>query len=386
VIKVDPASPRIAPPAGTQAAVAQPVPVGSVHAVEAVRDAATGQMLLLFAGRRWPLKSGGAAPDLQPGARVLARVVQAEPDLELAIAGRTAEVTAALRREMPRQASPMRLLANLAWLVARPETRAGLPEAARAAIESAWRSIPEQGQLVTGEGLARAVGESGVRLEQLLAGGCTDATGLSKDWKATLARLDDVLGRAAGGHHATARTDADRAALPSQHGTLNALPPEPATLAVADEPRKVLGELAQQAREAFARVTCNQLASLDDARSLPMLFEVPYRSPDRAGVLRLRFDRETAAAHAAGPVWTLEFALDLGPRGPLRGRATLADGRVSVTLQPQSSSLAQAIDLHFDALRATLEQAGVPVGRLNCTRSDPVDTGRTGPWLVDVRA
>ena len=391
MIKVEPMLTRVAPATGSPLPAATPVPVGSVVAVEAVRDSATSQTLLLFAGRRWAPKPGGAAADLQPGQRVLARVVRAEPDLELALLGRASEVAAAMRRELPRQGSPLRLLANVEWLATRPDAAARLPAPVRAALESVWRAVPEARQLATADGLARAVNESGVRLESLLAGATgRDAHAASPtDWKAVLVRLREALGRGQAGTATVPRLGPDRAPLPSRHGTLNAVAPERASLAQAVDTPTMLGELSQQTREALARVTCTQLASLDghDGASYPLLVEIPYRSGEGTDLLRLRIDREPSPApHATGSIWTIEFAFDLGPHGPLRGRATLAEGRVSVTLQPESGALAQLLDTHSDQLRATLEQAGVPVGKLTCARSDLFDPGRTGRWLVDLRA
>ena len=64
MIKVEPTLLRVAPATCSSLPAATPVVVGAVVAVEAVRDSATAQMLLLFAGRRWALKPGGAAADL----------------------------------------------------------------------------------------------------------------------------------------------------------------------------------------------------------------------------------------------------------------------------------------------------------------------------------
>jgi hypothetical protein len=388
VIKVEPMLARVLPATGSTPPAVAPVVVGSVVAVEAVRDAATAQLLLQFAGRRWTPKPGGAAADLQPGQRVMARVVRAEPDIELALLGRAGAVAAAMRRELPRQGSPLRLLANLEWLVARPDAMARLPAPVRTALESAWRAVPEARQLTTADGLARAVSASGVRLESLLAGvSPRDAqAALATDWKAALVRLQEALSRNPG---TLTRLEPDRAPLPARQGTLSALAPERPSVAQLADPAAMLGELSQQAREALARITCTQLASLDgqDAATYPLLVEVPYRSGEGTDLLRLRIDREPMPGpYGNGTIWTIEFAFDLGRHGPLRGRATLAEGRVSVTLQPESGALAQLLDAHSDELRATLERAGVPVGKLTCSRSDLFDPGRTGCWLVDLRA
>ncbi len=390
VIKVEPTLPRTAPAAPAPAVAAALPPVGTVVAVEAVRDAATGHLLLLFAGRRWALKPGGAVADVQAGARLTARVVRNEPDLELAVLGRAEEVTAALRRQLPRQASPQRLLANLEWLAARPEAAATLPAPVRQALAAIWRGLPLAGRLATAEGLVEAARASGLRLESRLATGSPEVVQatLEADWKAKLLRLRAALDRSPETPRPAPAAEADHAPLPSRHGALHALTPEAASLATVANLQQALGELARQVRESLARVTCNQLASLDtrDVAALPLLMEIPYRTAHGADVLRLRIDREAPAAGAPGAVWSIEFALDLDRHGPLRGRVTLAEGRVSITLQPERGALAHALDSRFDELRSMLVDAGVAIGRLTCTRCDPVDTDRTGAWLIDLRA
>jgi hypothetical protein len=156
-----------------------------------------------------------------------------------------------------------------------------------------------------------------------------------------------------------------------------------------DDPQAMLSELAQQVRESLARVACTQLVSLGthEQAALPLLLEIPYREPSGTGLLRLRIENEDPGARTANsPVWSIEFALDLGAQGPLRGRVTLAEGRVSVTLKPEFAQLAQAIDARVDELRASLQDAGVPVGKLTCVRSDPLASASSGAWLVNLRA
>jgi hypothetical protein len=392
VFKLEPLQPRALTGSATPAPPVQaPLAVGAVFPVEAVRDAASQQLLLLFAGRKWLLKPGGAAGEIEAGTRVQVRVVRGEPEPELALVQRTNDISAALRREMPQQANPLRLLANLDWLVRQaPEGASRLPEQARAAIEAAWRSVPAREQLQTGAGLQRACLDSGLRLESQLSNATPSELdgALPSDWKAVLYRLHEALTRA-GGARSGVSTDRSDAPVPTRHGPLRAIAPELATIAPMDDPRTMLNELAQQTRESIARVACTQLAGLDrnEHATLPLLLEVPYRDRDGTGVLRLRIAREAMGTRAvASPVWTIEFALDLGPQGPLRGQVTLAEGHVSVTLQPEFAQLAQAIDARVDELRETLQDAGVPVGKLTCVRSDPLASESTGSWLVNLRA
>jgi hypothetical protein len=392
VIKLEPMLPRQTGNALLAPTATAPLPVGSVFPVEAVRDTASQQLLLLFAGRKWLLKPGGAAGEIESGSRVQVRVVRNAPDLELALVQRTDEISAAMRRELPQQANPLRLLANLDWIARQPaDAPPQLPEPARAAIAAAWRRIPTQEQLTTGAGLERACRDSGLRLESQLGAAMPGAleSVLTTDWKAVLYRLHEALTRA-GGSKSGVSTDRSEAQVPTRHGPLQAIPAEAATVAQMVDVKAMLGELAQQARESIARVACTQLVSLgaNEQAALPLLLEIPYREPAGTGLLRLRIEREEAGARAgsSSAVWTIEFALDLGIHGPLRGRVTLAEGRVSVTLQPELAQLAQAIDARVDELRGALQDSGVPVGKLTCVRSDPLATDSTGSWLVNLRA
>jgi hypothetical protein len=247
-----------------------------------------------------------------------------------------------------------------------------------------------QAQLATAAGLERACRESGLRLENQLAAatpGELDGT-LATDWKAVLYKLHDTLARA-GGTRSGVSTDRTDAQVPTRHGPLQAIPQEAATVAQMDDPQAMLSELTQQVRESIARVACTQLVSLGshEQAALPMLLEIPYRAPTGAGLLRLRIEREEPGARlVVSPVWSIDLALDLGALGPLRGRVTLAEGRVSVTLKPEFAQLAQAIDAHVDELRTTLQDAGVPVGKLSCVRTDPLANASSGAWLVNLRA
>ena len=391
MIKVEPLLPRQSGSVVLAPTVPAPLPVGSIFPVEAMRDSASQQLLLLFAGRKWLLKPGGAAAEIEAGSRVQVRVLRSEPELELALVQRTSDVAAAIRRELPQQANPLRLLANLDWIARQPAaTTLRLPESARAAIEAAWRSVPLQEQLTTAAGLERACRDSGLRLEsQLAAATPSELDGaLATDWKAVLYRLHDMLTRA-GGPRSGVSTDRTDAQVPTRHGALQTIPQEAASVARMDDPQAMLSELTQQVRESIARVACTQLVSLGthEQAALPMLLEIPYRAPAGTGLLRLRIEREEQGARAVGsPVWSIEFALDLGVQGPLRGRVTLAEGRVSVTLQPEFAQLARAIDAHVDELRTTLQDAGVPVGKLTCVRTDPLATASSGAWLVNLRA
>jgi hypothetical protein len=249
--------------------------------------------------------------------------------------------------------------------------------------------LPAAADLATGAGLEQACRNSGVQLEHRLANVLPAELGamLPRDWKAALCHLRDALLRA-GSARTAAPGEQSPAPLPAKYAPLNALAREPATFAALEDPLLMLGELAQQARESIARVTCNQLTSLDGhvQAGFPLLLELPYRDGDEAGLLRLRVDCDSGGARQAPPAWSVEFALELGDLGPLRGRVTLVESRVSVTFKPESSALARAIDARVDELRDSMQADGLAVGLLTCSRSDPVPASPTGSWLVNLRA
>jgi hypothetical protein len=300
------------------------------------------------------------------------------------------DVEAALRSQVPRQGSPMALLANLAWLAAGPGAqRAPLPAAVRDAAMALWLAMPRREDLGDATGLRNACVRSGVGLESILA---TTAHGelaslLGRDWKALLLRLRAALA----GAGATGSTGAVRSAaapVPLRHATLAALPQEPATLASVTDAGAALEELARQANDCIARVSCNQLAGIadDPQRTAPWLLEIPVRLEDEPTLLRLSIDRGARPDDTGSAGWRVEFAIDLGAAGPLRGCVGLAGERVEVTLHARSPALATALETARGELQDSLAQAGFRPGRVLCLHDHPLAAEPTGAWLVDLRA
>jgi len=392
-LKLEPVIQRSAGPEPTPLRAPPLLAVGTVLAAQAQRDRASGQLDLLLAGRRWPVLPGDAAREVVDGARVQVRVLRTQPDLELALIGHRGELGAALRNQLPQQANPLRLLANLQWLATDPEGRqAPLPAAVRAAAQAVWQALPQVQSLGDAATLERAMLNSGAGLERLLAAGSADelALAIGADWKAALHKLREVIIRS-GGRRSSALGEPAVAPLPTRHAPLQALQTEPPSLAQTDDGGVALGELARQTQESIARVNCNQLSSLSDsaAASVPWLLEIPLRDGNEARLLRLRVGRDTEAASAGTPSWSVEFAIELGERGALQGRVGWQGGRVNVTLQAADAVLAQELDAARGELAAALADAGLRVGKLACLRRQPVEplpVGSAGPSLIDLRA
>jgi hypothetical protein len=297
----------------------------------------------------------------------------------------------ALRRELPRQSSPMPLLANLAWLNATPDgEHSALPGPVRQSAAALWRALVALDGLAQPGELERAARASGLRLERLLATAdpaVLDAE-LAADWKALLLRLRAALGAAPRRSSAATYPRAD-APLPGRPGALPALEPAAPGLAGLADPEAMAGELAAEVDAAIARVACNQLANLREPMLAPCaVLEIPLRKDPDATMLRLRITREGdgRAGQAAGPRWAVEFAVHLGAAGALQGRVQLTGNRVDVVVESDVAAMLEALQASEAQLRWHLESIGLEVERLGWRMANrPVpDAGVS--WLVDERA
>jgi hypothetical protein len=301
------------------------------------------------------------------------------------------ELGAALRRELPRQGSPMPLLANLAWLNATPEGgSAVLPGPVRQAVAAAWRALASLDGLARPGELERAARASGLGLERLLATADSarlDAS-LPSDWKALLLRLraalDAVPRRPASG----SLPPAD-APLPGRPGALPALEPVEARLADLPDAAAMADELAGEVDAAVARITAHQLANLREPALAPcVVVEIPVRDGDDATMLRLRFTQgdDGPAGGSTEPTWSVEFAVHLGAAGTLQGKVQLAGHRVDVAIESDVAAMLGALQAAEAELRWHLESIGLEVGQLGWRTATAPEPDSGVSWLVDERA
>jgi hypothetical protein len=339
---------------------------------------------------------GTAPPVTGPGAPV-PPVRAAEPVRPVATAQSMAqlvadgELGAALRRELPRQGSPMPLLADLAWLNGSPDgERVALPAAVRQAVADAWRALAMLSEVARPGELERAARASGIGLERLLATADPaelDAA-LSGDWKAQLLKLRAALGTVPRRHVAGPATRTE-APLPGRPGALPALEPVAPTLPELPDATAMAGQLADELDAAISRVTSHQLANLRDPAHAPYaVLEVPLRHDAGATLLRLRFAQENtgSSAEAAAPSWSVEFAVHLGAAGQLQGRVQLSGNRIDVTVASTSAAMLEALRAAEGELRWQLESIGLEIDRLDWRRPNSLEPESGSSWLVDERA
>lgn len=370
--------------------------VGAVLQATAIRDARSGALWLQIGDQRHAARvASGDGSGPVDGERLTLRVLRNSPVLALetissALTSADDDVAAdALRRYLPRQASPAPLMANLGWIASGKGGAESLPQPIAQAAARLWQALPDAATLADPRGLQNAIARSGTFLEAVLAGGDRRAAAAAvvTDLKALMLNLTRAL-REHGARPAAAITDSN-APMPVARGPLTSLPAAPATLAVLDTPNQQMNELARQADGALARLTTLQVANTSqDAPMQSMLVELPVRYADRATVIRLRIEQDRSRKSAtASDSWTVEAALDLGTIGALHARVTLQGQRIGVQLRAESPGVVDTLSARAPELEAMLREAGLEVERVVCLHGMPAgDAGMRTTRLLDVRA
>lgn len=372
--------------------------VGSIVQATVLRDATTGQLWLKLGERRLPMRVASGHPQgPADGEQLKLRVLRDSPVLAFevletaggALSGTGGDLLGdALRRHLPRQSTPMPLLANLAWQARNGAASRALPKQVTEALMRIWESLPRAPALHTPQELADVIAKSGVFLESALArsgrfGERADIA--NRDFKALLLALKKELAAQVPAAPATAAASGP---LPMLRGPLTAIGATPATLALMDAAPAQMQELAQQTEGALARITSTQLLNAESARTdAPLwLVEIPLRQEDRAELLRLRFEREAAEAEHLPARWSVEVAMDLGAAGQLHARISLQERRCTVQLRSESPQLIAALNRDAQALTAALQAAGLLIDRIICLHGAPVGENAPPMRLLDFHA
>lgn len=374
--------------------------VGAILQATAVRDPGSGELWLDIGNQRSPARlASGDGQGPADGEVLTLRVLRNSPVLALETvdtfangSGTEDSVTSdALRRHVPRQASPAPLMSNLGWIARGSNGAGSLPARVAQAANRLWQALPDTQTLTDPKGLQSAIARSGTFLEAVLAGKANDAhpTGaVVTDLKALMLDLSRVL-RDHGARASSAPTESSPAPVPGTLGALASLPSAPATLAVLDTPNQQMNELARQTDGALSRLTTVQITNTGQDPTLQsLLVELPVRHEDRASMVRLRIGRDgTRKNGSTADSWTVEAAMDLGAVGALHARVTLHGHRISVQLRAESPSVVETLSLRSSELESMLREAGLEVDRVVCLHGMPAgDAGTRLTRLLDVRA
>jgi hypothetical protein len=335
------------------------------------------------------------------GERLTVRVLRNSPVLALETLTSdppetSGNVTAdALRRYLPRQASPAPLLSNLSWIAnGKDDGSAGtLPASVTQAANKLWQALPDSAALADPATLRNAVARSGMFLEAALANADRRAMQAltNTDLKALMLNLTRVLREAGARPGAAASASATDSPMPFSRGARTSLPSAPASLAVLDSADQQMNELARQTDGAVARMTTLQAnaSSSQDTPIPTMLVELPMRQGERASVLRLKIERDRSRGQTAssGDSWSIEAAMDLGVVGALHARVTLQGHRIGVQLRAESAGVVDTLTARAPELESMLRESGLEVDRVVCLHGMPAaDNGARPARLLDVRA
>lgn len=364
--------------------------VGAILQATAVRDVASGQLWLQIGTHQLParLASGNSAGPMD-GEQLRLRVLRDTPVLALEALEEadTANATdEALRRYLPKQASPTPLLANLGWLNRNNEQFQSLPPAVQQALARLWQAMPQATQLLDPQQLTQALARSGTFMEADLAAATANAPQLlQQDVKAALLALRAQLRSLQLTAH---RSSLPPGAMPSLRAPLAAMATGPASLSVLEGVAEQLSELQQQVEGTLARINTNQLLNAEAAQQglLSWLIEVPIKRDQRTELLRFKFEREPRRNTRDADVWTVEAALDLGPLGGLHAQLRLSGRRLNVQLRSESPALVQALSQQLIDLKVGLQSAGLELDGVVCLHGSPVDSGTRLTRLLDLHA
>lgn len=268
---------------------------------------------------------------VQGGAQPMLRIATASPRREILVA--------ALRTALPQQ-MPLQAVFDALHGFTQPSTApANLRVPALALLRQLYAQMPSRGELADGEGLRRALRDSGVLLERKLAEGAAPG----RDLKAHLLRL------------------------------LSTLDPQR-----DDAPAKLVAA-------ALARVELHQLNTLaQPAHGLTL--ELPLRRDDGVDVLQLKVERDASAGAEEPRAWTIWMDFDTAPLGPVRAKVSWRGEAVSAQIWAHRAEGAALIQTHLAELESSLTAAGVRVEQLQCHHGapshDPFAQSPSG--LVDV--
>ena len=287
-----------------------------------------------------------------------------------------------LRERLPQQNGYTPLLATLSALAQRPALRK-LPPDVRTALAVLEQTLRTPAEITRGDGLREAIRRSGLFFESRLLGPHGQLQALTTDdWKGALLRLADLLDRREAAPPPSGRAEI---APPLLQRGLQAqarlpLPPLPIDGDVATLLKRLHGDV----KAALARIEVAQL----DASANPSaawVTEIPLLGEEGHDVLQIKLEHGTDTVDG-GQSWTLGFALNLPPLGPIQGELQLREPRLSVRLWAEQIETAQKLERQFTPLRQSLAACGLLLDQLSCQVGARQSQGNGGALLLKATA
>ena len=338
-----------------------------------------------------------------------------------------------LRQSLPLQNSMAPLLSNLKALSQLPNDVVKTPDNSKIMehVQQLLKQLPNSKQVSTGKGLAQAIKNSGLFLEnQLSDKQANNQTNLVKqDFKANLLKLQHALQQSTtvqsnskntaktsnttttvntpivDSHEAseknTTTTKLNTTLTTKQKTTLppplkGSLPKAQTiatkSLANLQNIAVIVDELIEQTQASLARVQLHQLASapatVDTSSNPSWLFELPIKHQEEQHIVHMLIEQEDNSTNAEEEhVWQVKLALDLPNLGPIHVHLRLEHDNLSTILWAEAPATKQFVEDDMSFLRDSLENEGLNLKQLVCRLGTMNETPQPPPDnLVDTKA
>jgi hypothetical protein len=325
------------------------------------------------------------SPPVDPAARQSAQVplpglgTAAVPDMATPAANTALKDIAA--RLVSQQSGLAQLYADLGVAVA----RADLPQAVRAAAQAVL-SFRLTGSHA--EALKAAVLNSGLFNEATLAGGAVPPG----DMKTALLLLRQTLQSWLGSPPQEMRADPQ---LPPPYRGAAPLAQQPVPSSIAMLDGRAAGiQLLAETDGALARQTLLQIASLPDAAAPQqqtdappkLTMDIPLATPFGTAIVQLQIEHDEQRQDGEArrdKTWRIDLAIDLEPLGPVRATVSQSGGLTHVALLAERKESAQALRDDLPMLEASLAEAALEAGDLQCRIGKPQAPAAPAGLFVD---
>jgi hypothetical protein len=251
-------------------------------------------------------------------------------------------------------------------------TRADLPQAVRAAAQVVLSLRMEAGDA---DALKAAVLKSGLFTEAIRAGGAAP----SGDMKTALLSLRQTLQGWLGSPAQVTRADPH---LPPPFRGAAPVAQQPAMSSLAMPDARAAGlQLLDETDGALARQTLLQIASLPDAIASQqtdappkLTMDIPLATPLGTAIVQLQIEHDEEQQDGEAQrekTWRINLAIDVEPLGPVRASVSQMSGLTHVVLMAERKESAQALRDDLPTLQASLAEAALEVGDLQCLSGKP---------------
>ncbi len=324
-----------------------------------------------------------------------------------------------LREMLPRQ-EPLHTLVPLLRQLLMPAAAAQLPPVIGKMLQQFLQSLPKPAQLQSGEGVKRALENSGSFLEARIAKANSIDTQnnepltkvLTTDLKAQLtALLNSVRQLATNTPSSNTPTSNTPTKAHAARTLVNAANQDDelvynpkqflrgqhnSTLRNADATQTdtELLQLGKLLEAGLARIQLNQLDSAVSRHSnsettMPIpawVLELPLSTARGTDNLQVRIEQHRKQHDARTRVqWTVQIAFDLHELGKLAATLSIVEKNVAATLWAEHANTHRTVQEKIDYLRAGLESVGVKVTEMQCRLGlPPARAALVSQQLVDV--